>query len=225
MVRNGWLQGDVPYWRGKYDQAAAAMQRARDANGVSLAQLPRRARSFVGHNLALAGDYSEALEMLAEWLPNAAEIRFVPLYGVDPYQFLAWAYSQTGMPDMAREPLEIVEQWFLQLDARVQMMNSADLYAAARNAALMDDREMALDRLQQAVAAGWRGFYINNHDPRWGPLRNDPRYQALMAEVKADVDRQRAVVEEIDAEEDFQALLDKVRENRKSTAGENPGER
>ena len=41
-----------------------------------------------------------------------------------------------------------------------------------------------------------------------------------MAQVKADVDRQRAVVEEIDAEEDFQALLERVRGSKRSTAGE-----
>ena len=35
-----------------------------------------------------------------------------------------------------------------------------------------------------------------------------------MAEVKADVDRQRAEVMRIDAEEDFPALLDKVRASR-----------
>lgn len=41
----------------------------------------------------------------------------------------------------------------------------------------------------------------------------------------ADVDRQWAVVEEIDAEEDFQSLLDKVRESKQPTAAEDTGGR
>ncbi len=225
LVRNGWLQGYVPYWRGEYDQAVEAMRRARDANGVPLSQLPQNARSFVAHNLALAGDYSEAIGMLAEWLPNDAEAHSVALYGADTFQSLAWAYSQTGMPDIARERLEKVEQWLAQHSASVETLKSGDLYNAARNAALMGDSELALDRLEQAVAAGWRGYYIHKHDPRWGTLKDDPRYQALMAQVKADVDRQRAMVEKIDAEEDFQALFEKARGSREPTAGEKTGER
>jgi hypothetical protein len=78
----------------------------------------------------------------------------------------------------------------------------------------MGDQELALDRLEQAVRAGWREYYIRQHDPRWAALKDNPRYQALMAEVKADVDRQRAEVEHIDAQEDFPALLDRVRAAR-----------
>ena len=68
-----------------------------------------------------------------------------------------------------------------------------------------------LDRLERALRAGWRQYYVMRHDPRWAALADNPRYRALMAEVKADVDRQRAEVERIDAEEDFPALLDQVR--------------
>jgi hypothetical protein len=78
----------------------------------------------------------------------------------------------------------------------------------------MGNDDLALERLEQAVEAGWRQYYINMHDPRWSTLTDDPRYQALMAEVKADVDRQRAEVERIDAQEDFPALLDQVRAAR-----------
>ena len=38
-----------------------------------------------------------------------------------------------------------------------------------------------------------------------------------MAEVKADVDRQHAEVERIDAEEDFPALLEEVRERQRQS--------
>lgn len=224
-IRSGLIQAQVPHWRGDYRQAIELMRRTRDANGVSRAELSRADKIFEGIALALAGDHGEAIDLLAELLPNADDFRPASYFGMDTYQTLAWAYSQAGMPDRAQHQLETIEQWFLEERASVETMKSIDLYEAARNAALMGDRELALDRLEQAVEAGWRGYHVSNHDPRWGALRNNPRYQAPMARVKADLDRQWAMIEEIDAEEDFQALLQKVRASRKSTAGEDSGER
>jgi hypothetical protein len=91
---------------------------------------------------------------------------------------------------------------------------SRDLYMFARNALLLGDRDLALARLEQAIAAGWRDYYVHIADPRWADLRQHPRYEALMAEVKADVDRQRSEVERIDARENFPALLDQARAGR-----------
>ncbi|PLX56085.1 MAG: hypothetical protein C0629_09230 [Chromatiales bacterium] len=84
----------------------------------------------------------------------------------------------------------------------------------AQNALLLGDRKLALERFGAAVDAGWREYYFYTEDPRLDDLRDDPRFNALMAEVKADVDRQRAEVEERDAERDFIAELDAARANR-----------
>ena len=80
-------------------------------------------------------------------------------------------------------------------------MKSAHQFAAARNAVMMGDAELALRRLENAVAAGWRDYNIERRDPRWSSLANDERYQAIMEGVAADVDRQREIVLKIDARE------------------------
>ena len=49
---------------------------------------------------------------------------------------------------------------------------------------------------------------MRRSDPYWAALESDPRYRALMATVKADIDRQRAEVERIDATDGFKAKLD-----------------
>ncbi len=225
-VTSGWIQAQVPHWRGDYRQATARARRIRNVNDISPARLSPQERLFYGVNQALAGEYEAAIDTLAATLRRIGDSCLPGGWcNAGAHQALALAYSKTGSPDEALKRLEAVEQWFLQLRASVETMQSGDLYEAARNAALMDDRELALDRLEEAVEAGWRGFYVNNHDPRWGPLRSDARYQALMAEVKADVDRQRARVEQIDAEENFQALLKKVRTSKKSAAGGNAVDR
>jgi len=211
-VRIGWVQAQVPYWLGDYGQATIQIDRALISSGMSMDQVTEVLRYFYGMNQALSADYAAAIDVLEEALPSARRPEVIGnMYEVDAYQALAWAFSHSGMPELARQRLETVEQWFAQKSDAVEMLTSTDFYEAARNAVLMGDKELAIERLEQAVEAGWRGYYINNHDPRWSSLRNDPRYQALMAEVKADVDRQRAAVEEIDAEENFPALLDQVR--------------
>lgn len=37
----------------------------------------------------------------------------------------------------------------------------------------MDDKERALHRLEEAVTAGWREYYIDKHGPRWSALRKE----------------------------------------------------
>jgi TolB-like protein len=218
-VTSGWIQAQVPYWAGDYGQAAQRMRQARDSNEISLTQLPLELRFFYGINQSLAGDFAGAIETLVEAISRAgSESLDGWLYPVDAHQSLAWAYSHSGMPDKARPLLDAVEQWFVQYRSTVELIDSTILHELARNAVLMDNQALALDRLEQAVASGWRGYYINNHDPRWGALKDDPRYQALMAEVRADVDRQAAEVARIDAKENFPALLKKVRERREATA-------
>lgn len=68
--------------------------------------------------------------------------------------------------------------------------------------------EPALDGLELAIEAGWRGYYVKERDPYWASGAKDPRYRALMAKVKADVDRQRAEVQRVDPGEAFLAQLD-----------------
>lgn len=225
-IKSGWIQAQVPHWRGDYTQAVALTRQIRAANGVSPGQLSLADRLFDGINQALAGENEAAIDKLTAALRSAGD-SCTPggLCDASAHQALAWACSRAGLPDMARQRLEAVEQWFIQRRDSVETMQSGELYGAALNAALMNDWNLALDRLEQAVEAGWRAYYVSNNDPRWGLLRDDARFHGLMAQVKADVDRQRAIVEKIDAEEDFQALLDEIRDNRRSATGQDAGQR
>lgn len=219
-VRTGWVQAHAPHWEGDYGQAVGEMNQAWAAHDLSIQQIPPAIRRFYGINQALAESSAGAIDTLAEVLPSGGDRDILGgAYGVDAYQSLAWSYLQSGQPGEARQVLDAVERWFAGAHGSAEMVKSTSLYEAARNAVLMGDDELALDRLEQAVTAGWREFYIKNRDPRWAALRDDPRYQALMAEVKADVDRQWKEVERMDAEEDFPALLEQVREREAVTSG------
>ena len=101
--------------------------------------------------------------------------------------------------------------------------DSGHLHYCAETALLRDDRERALELLGQAVTAGWREYYIRQHDPYWAALENDPRYRALMARVKADVDRQAVEIARLDVTEDLVAKVDAAVAERRSREEQNAG--
>ena len=123
-------------------------------------------------------------------------------------QTLAWTLQQTGRREEAAAILDgIGELLETQIDS-VAYPLSGGVHGAALNALLQGRTDLALERLERAVELGWREVYLSESDPRWTALKDNERYQAVMAAARADVDRQRAIVERIDAEEDFISLLD-----------------
>ena len=90
------------------------------------------------------------------------------------------------------------------------------VHLCAESALLRGDRNQALTLFDRAVGAGWRDYYMREHDVYWAPLEKDPRYRALMAKVKADVDRQAVEIARIDASENFVARFDTAMAARKT---------
>jgi tetratricopeptide (TPR) repeat protein len=62
-------------------------------------------------------------------------------------------------------------------------------------------KEQALAALRQAVDEGWRynWWYYRDHDPSLESIRNEPEFQAVLAEVKADMAEQLAHVRAMEA--------------------------
>ena len=61
---------------------------------------------------------------------------------------------------------------------------------------------------EQAVDTGWRNLRFIEHDPRWRLFLELPAVQSQLAFVRADLERQRGIVEADDAEQDFRAIVD-----------------
>jgi len=66
--------------------------------------------------------------------------------------------------------------------------------------ALQGQTERALNELRQAVDNGWRGlwWYWLEHDPKLESIRHEPEFQAMVAEIKADMAAQLARVRAIE---------------------------
>jgi tetratricopeptide (TPR) repeat protein len=73
----------------------------------------------------------------------------------------------------------------------------ADVYIYA----LQGDKQKALSALRQAIDEGWRGFnwrYDLEHDSALESLHDEPEFQAMVAEIEADMAAQLARVREME---------------------------
>src|SRR4029453_10226673 len=109
---------------------------------------------------------------------------------LDGQHALAWAYLKSGAGAKAEPLLSAIWR-----DCEAERNEGGShagglLHYCGETALLQGDRDRALELLEQAVTAGWREYYIRQHDPYWAALENDPRYRALMDRVKAGVYRQ-----------------------------------
>lgn len=188
----------LPYWHGRYAEAAE-LYREIDQR---LERIQPAAGYFYGEFRALAGEFDGAIATL-EPLLGRAQVDVGDDGQVIGFQALAWAYLQSGRRAEALRILGEIDRGFASVEAHGLLHFSDDLFAYAQNALLLGNHDVALDRLERAVEAGWRQYLIQRHDPRWIPLQDHPRYRASMERVITDVERQRAEVERIEAEEDF----------------------
>ncbi len=163
------------------------------------------------HLAIMVGEYETARDYFLRASPNLAN-RTDPIVNwqdnVD-VAALAYAAQRTGEDEYAdillSRSLAMLEDM-----PRLGMWGygnwDAELYA------VMGDKEMALAKLREAVDAGWRAFqYLGPwhlaNDPLLESLREEPEFQAIVAEIKADLARQRARVDAAAASGDWQPLL------------------
>ncbi len=194
-------------------EASSQLERLVDSGALDLTRIPRDAVARYGELLALSGDHEAAKSVLE---PMVAAIPS----GIGPSsharQALAWSYLQTGDRDKAATLLESLEHQYREAHAAgdLHMFSpltgyiSGGLAGYAMTTLLAGHQDLALERLEQAVDAGWRGYYGIRRDPRWDAVRDRPRFHAIMAKIKADIDLQRARIEAMDAEDDFVVRFD-----------------
>jgi hypothetical protein len=78
----------------------------------------------------------------------------------------------------------------------------------ALNRAMLGNTEGALEAFRQAVELGWANYFWVTNDPAWEETLTTPGFQKLMAEVRAELNRQRAVIEAADAQQDLRAEIE-----------------
>ena len=205
-------------WQGQYDDAAAEHEAALEEQGLVLEEQHVWIAHGLGWAQALAGSYREAISTL-ERIPMSRHTSPISLHA---QQALAWAYLQTGRREKAVPILQQLDDYFREEERKGRLAvghtpNNSETYLYALNTRMLGDNDRALDLLQNAIDGGWRNYYICHHDPRWDAVREKPQFQRMMTAVKADVDAQRAQLEQEEEPEDFVKRLDRVRAAESAT--------
>ena len=125
----------------------------------------------------LAGDFADAAEHYARGVTNFVHPFMMPLL------------EAIGDPDRVRQAMEGAEA---KLDEFTLLSPADRAYARANVAAWRGDAEEALRRLEAARAVGYREARVLELDPAWDTLRNDPRFQAIVAAAHAELSAMRA---------------------------------
>jgi len=136
---------------------------------------------------------------------------FDELDGLERLHLLAYGYQQVGRDDAATELLTRIHD---QLNAYVveQHMDFGPLHhLRAQNYGLRGDFDAAADALEAAIRVGWLQNIRVMNDPSWAETITHPRIARMLDDVKVELERQRAVVQQADAEHDFRAEFEALR--------------
>ncbi len=113
---------------------------------------------------------------------------------------LAFAYQQVGKDDEAQEIL-------------LTLSDAFDMKSHALHQIMTGNTDAALQIMQSGQWNDWTSdygpgkYYEIINDPAWAVAIKTPGFQELLSEMKEETDRQRAVVEAIDAGHDFRAEI------------------
>jgi tetratricopeptide (TPR) repeat protein len=154
--------GQLLYWTGQYDAAIRELKTVLAAGGVAT-----QAREYLWQALLMKGDRQAA----AETLMLALEPTWYRLNPGDEFAELQNHPERMGTPEFWKRLLEI--------EARTRNQP----YRMAAIAMAAGDRNRALTELENGVKS--RHFFLPfaRRDPLFEPLRNEPRYQAVMKAV------------------------------------------
>ena len=136
-----------------------------------------------------------------------------PAGGLGSLHLLAYAYQQVGRDDEADALLIRLHDRLNVFVVERNMDNRQLHHLRAQNFGLSGDFDAAADTLEAAIEAGWMQYFLVMNDPSWAKTIANPRIAHILDDVKVELERQRAIVEQADAEHDFRAEYEAMRSN------------
>ncbi len=201
------IRGDLAGMRAEIDKLRTAL-------GTDIDGLQR----FYAAEYAATNIYIENFDVGIDVLESAFDLESLSklddlksLRELESLHVLAYAYQQVGRGDEANVLLTRIYE---QLNAYV-VKHNMDFgpihHLFAQNFGLRGDFDAAADAMEAAIKAGWLRYLWVMSDPTWRETIAYPRIARMLDDVKVELERQRAVVEQADAEHDFRAEIAAIR--------------
>jgi TolB-like protein/Flp pilus assembly protein TadD len=178
---------------GRFEEADALVRDLAAQAGSAIPEKLQNIFNLQRGMIALAReDYASASEFLDAAM---TEVSSPSLDGMEftIVTMAAYADQQIGHAELASERLQLAER-----AARRARLNGVDnpgiYYTEAIIHALRDEREPALQKLQQAYERGFRELWLFAIDMRMDGLRDDPLFIALQRQIEDDVNQARAEI-------------------------------
>ena len=155
---------------------------------------------LLGDREVRAGRYSEARDLYAEKYPDLLRETDPKIDSNDKSRVainLAFILSNTNEQDRA----DLLLDRSLQYIKTVPRLSwSGYGIADVKIYAVQGDKQKALSALRQAIDEGWRSlwWYLLKQDPSLESLHDEPEFQAMVAEIEADMTTQLARVREME---------------------------
>jgi tetratricopeptide (TPR) repeat protein len=174
---------------------AAALDYARRAVALNPPSVPALLRDYE----LRAGRYAEARALYEKTYPELLTEEEPTVDGGNWFAAidLALVLSRAGEQERADRLLESSLQYI----QRIPRLGPGGYELAdVRIYALQGDKQKALSALQRANDEGWRDSwrYFLKHDPTLESLHDEPEFQAVVAEIEADMAQQLARVREME---------------------------
>ncbi len=208
FIGYGLYASMITYWQGDYSASLLEFEQGLADNPGKAAAMQPSTTYFLGVRQALAGSFDESLATLEPVLSERPPLQ--NRWAMDATLALLWSYGMTGRSAEAQALGTQLEQFFDDAARPGKRLNSQEHYAHAVSGLLIGEESAALERLERAIAAGWRERIRIDHDRRWDPLRNDPRFVELMEIVATRLDEERRKVAAIETRVDFIADFERV---------------
>jgi tetratricopeptide (TPR) repeat protein len=201
------IRGDLAGIRAEIDKLRIAL--GSDIDGL---------QGFHAEAYAVTNIYVENFDVGIDVLENAidleslSEVNYLKfLRESESLHFLAYAYQQVGRGDEANVLLTRLHE---RLNVYVVEGNNnfgPIHHLLAQNFGLRGDFDAAADAMEAAIKAGWLRYIWVMNDPTWTETIAYPRIARMLDDVKVELERQRALVEQADAEHDFRAKIAAMR--------------
>jgi TolB-like protein/tetratricopeptide (TPR) repeat protein len=213
-VERFWIRAINSRLRGDHAGLQEVIDEIDAAPGIHIDQLHRADGGLYASANVLAASFEVGIEVFENVydlgsLALGSNVSF--LGDLEYLHVLAYGYQQVGRDDEANALLTRLYEHLSVLVVE-QKMNSAELHhLRAQNFGLRGDFAAAADALEAAIEVGWLRYIWVMGNPMWTEMIAYPRIARILEDVKVEVERQRAVVQQADAEHDFRAEFAEMR--------------